>query len=254
MADVLNMNFLDFFGFKVSISKIDEIVDVVLLNQGITVVNTINPHSYVLSKTDYLFNSALNNSDILLPDGSGIIFAIRVLHGLKVKKVAGYDLFFTTMLKLNNISGSVFFLGSSNSVLNEIVSKAAIDFPLVRINTFSPPYKNEFSDDDLDSFVDKINEFNPDVVFVGMTAPKQEKVIENINQRINAKMISGIGAVFDFYTGRIKRPSQFWINMNLEWLIRLIGEPKRLWRRNFVSTPIFLMDVLKQAIKNKIKK
>lgn len=248
------MNFLNLFGLKVSTSKVDEIIDAALFDNKVTVVNTINPHSYVLSKTDCFFNSALNNSDVLVPDGSGIVFAVRVLHGHKIKKIAGYDLFSTTMLKLQNINGSVFFLGSSDFVLNEIVDKVAVDFPSVRVGTFSPPYKNEFSDDDFNFFVNEINKFNPDVVFVGMTAPKQEKVIEKINQRINAKMISGIGAVFDFYTGRIKRPSQFWINMNLEWLIRLIGEPKRLWRRNFVSTPIFVMDVLKQLLKNKLKK
>ena len=78
-----------------------------------------------------------------------------------------------------------------------------------------------------------------------MTAPKQEKwVYENQNQ-INANVITSIGAVFDFYAGTVKRSGAIWIKLGLEWLPRLLRDPKRLWKRNFISTPLFLWDVLK---------
>jgi N-acetylglucosaminyldiphosphoundecaprenol N-acetyl-beta-D-mannosaminyltransferase len=148
------------------------------------------------------------------------------------------------MKQLEQSNGSVFFLGSSNHVLDKIEERLSVQFPNVRVNLLSPAYKQEFSKSDLEYFANKINQANPDVVFVGLTAPKQEKLIHNIRLNINPNLISGIGAVFDFYAGTVKRPSKLWIKLHLEWLGRLSIEPKRLWRRNFISTPIFLKDML----------
>ena len=97
--------------------------------------------------------------------------------------------------------------------------------------------------------VSRINEFKPDVLFVGMTAPKQEKwVYENKNQ-LDAKVICSIGAVFDFYSETVKRPSKFWINLGLEWFIRLLHEPNHLWRRYLLYGPVFIYVVLKEKMK-----
>jgi N-acetylglucosaminyldiphosphoundecaprenol N-acetyl-beta-D-mannosaminyltransferase len=96
--------------------------------------------------------------------------------------------------------------------------------------------------------ISAINNFAPDILFVGMTAPKQEKWVYLNKSQINAKIICSIGAVFDFYSGNIKRPNQFWINLGLEWLIRFLKEPRRLFNRNFISTPLFLFYVLKAKL------
>ncbi len=94
-----------------------------------------------------------------------------------------------------------------------------------------------------------INGFKPDILFVGMTAPKQEKWVYVNKEQIEAKVIVSIGAVFDFFAGTVKRSGPIWIKLGLEWLPRLVKEPRRLWKRNFVSTPLFLWDVLKAKIK-----
>ena len=96
--------------------------------------------------------------------------------------------------------------------------------------------------------IDAVNAFRPDVLFVGMTAPKQEKWVAQHHADIDATVICSIGAVFDFFTGNVKRPGQFWQNMGLEWLPRLLGEPKRLFKRNFYSTPRFMWEVVKVII------
>ena len=92
--------------------------------------------------------------------------------------------------------------------------------------------------------VEAVNAFQPDYLFVGMTAPKQEKWVYENRNKLNATLICSIGAVFDFYAGTVQRSSQFWISLGLEWFPRLLREPKRLWRRNFISTPRFIIDVL----------
>lgn len=238
------MDKLNIFGYEVSSRPISELVEIALGSSPTTVVNTINPHSYVESKRDSHFSEALKKSDYLIPDGSGISLAARFIHSIELKKIAGTDLFLEAMKQLEASQGSVFFLGSSDEVLAKIKERLNVQFPSVTVHVLSPPFKPEFSQSDLDKFEKRINDTNPDVVFVGLTAPKQEKLIHKIKQNINPKLISGIGAVFDFYAGTIKRPNEFWIKLHLEWLGRLCSEPRRLWTRNFVSTPIFLKDML----------
>ena len=208
------------------------------------IINTINPHSYCVAKQDLQFKQALSSSDILLPDGVGIVFANRFLNGKQIKKIAGYDLFLFLMNKLNNESGSVFFLGASKETLEKIKSKSFQDYPNITFGSFSPPYKFEFSEKDSKIMCDEVNIFNPDVLFVGMTAPKQEKWVHLYKNKLNANIICSIGAVFDFYAGNVKRSSDIWISLGLEWLPRLIKEPRRLFYRNFVSTPKFILDIL----------
>jgi N-acetylglucosaminyldiphosphoundecaprenol N-acetyl-beta-D-mannosaminyltransferase len=208
------------------------------------IINTINPHSYCVSLDDNIFSEALKMSDILLPDGIGIVLAERLLNGNKIKKIAGYDLFNFLMKKLNNENGSVFFLGASQITLNKIKTKCEKEFPNVKFASYSPPYKDKFSDEDSNLMCTEVNKHKPDVLFVGMTAPKQEKWVYEFQTLLNAKTICSIGAVFDFYAGNIKRSSPFWISIGLEWLPRLIKEPKRLFKRNFISTPKFIVQVL----------
>ena len=208
------------------------------------IINTINPHSYCVAKQDFQFKQALSSSDILLPDGVGIVLAIRFLNGKQIKKIAGYDLFLFLMNKLNNESGSVFFLGASQETLNEIKIKCSIEYPNITFGGFSPPYKTTFSEEDSKIMCKEVNIHKPDVLFVGMTAPKQEKWVYAFKNHLEVKNICAVGAVFDFYAGNVNRSSVFWINLGLEWLPRLIKEPRRLFYRNFVSTPKFILDVL----------
>ena len=208
------------------------------------IINTINPHSYCVAKKDLLFKKALQESDILLPDGIGIIWGMKILGNQKIKKIAGFDIYNYLMMYLNKKKGSCFFLGSSKETLSLIEKKTSKDFPNVTVDTFSPPFKNLFSDIENKTMCDKINKSNADILFVGMTAPKQEKWVYENKNKINVKIICSIGAVFDFYSGAKHRPSKFWINLGLEWFIRFLKEPKRLARRNFISTPKFIFEVL----------
>ena len=96
-----------------------------------------------------------------------------------------------------------------------------------------------------------INEYKPDVLFIAMTAPKQEKWLNKHKDHIDVNIICSIGAVFDFYAGTVERSSQFFIDHHIEWLERLFREPKRLWRRSFISTPLFLWDMLLYKLKIK---
>ena len=212
--------------------------------KSLRVISTLNPHSYCVSKKDKEFEDALKASDILLPDGVGIVWAEKILNKNRIHKIAGFDVFIFLMHKLNKKKGSCFFLGASKSTLIKIKEKAAVEYPDVNIHYYSPPYKSQFSHADSITMCEKVNTVKPDMLFVGMTAPKQEKWVNAFKDQLDVNIICSIGAVFDFYAGNISRPSQFWISIGLEWLPRFIKEPKRLARRNLVSTPKFLVEIL----------
>ncbi len=207
------------------------------------IINTINPHSYCVSKNDPLFQKALMNSDVLLPDGSGIVLASKILFKKSIKKIAGADIHTHLLNHAHTNSKKVFYLGASQKTLELITKRLKREFSNIQVSSYSPPYKTEFSGADTKCMIDKVNDFNPDILFVGMTAPKQEKWVEINKKELKPTVIVSIGAVFDFYAGTIERSSPFWINLGLEWLPRLIKEPKRLWRRNFISTPLFLLSL-----------
>jgi N-acetylglucosaminyldiphosphoundecaprenol N-acetyl-beta-D-mannosaminyltransferase len=210
----------------------------------------LNPHSYVVSLDDENYHLALKDADWLIPDGVGVVFASRVLYGRISERVTGWDIFLGLHERLDEIGGfSVFFLGSTEDTLALISERMAKEFPKIRVaGTYSPPFKSDYTQTDLDVMISAINKVKPDVLWIGMTAPKQEKWIFNNKHQIKVKFAGAIGAVFDFYTGRIKRSHPLFQKLGLEWLPRLMQEPRRLWRRMFISAPIFVFHVLRERM------
>lgn len=213
------------------------------------IINTLNAHSYIVSKKDSYFRRALKDSDILIPDGSGIVLAARYLCKKSIKKVSGSDLHKFLLKITNNNHGKVFYLGSSQSNLEKIEIKTKHEFPNIKLESYSPPFKNEFSEEENNLIIDKINCFGPDILFIGMTAPKQEKWLYQNKDRLNFRVAASVGAVFNFYSGAIKRPNKFLRKLIGESLSRFIKEPRRLWKRSFISIPLFLIEIMKFKLK-----
>ena len=207
------------------------------------IINTLNPHSYVVAKKDLAFSSALKGSDLLVADGAGTVLGIKHTHNIDIHRIAGFDVFRMLMTQANELNQKVFFLGASQETLDAIASKVSQEFPNARVASFSPPFAVNFTEADNLLMKQAVNSFAPDFLFIGMTAPKQEKWLNANKDELNFKVASCIGAVFDFYAGNVIRPSIIWQKLSLEWFVRLIAEPKRLWRRTFISAPIFIWDV-----------
>ena len=141
----------------------------------------------------------------------------------------------------------VMFMGSSEKVLGMIREKAKVVYPHVEVVTYSPPYKPEFTEEDNAAIIKAINDANPDLLWIGMTAPKQEKWAYSHWGELDIHCHCGtIGAVFDFFAGTAKRAPKWWQEHSLEWLYRLIIEPKRMWRRYIIGNALFLWNVWKE--------
>ena len=203
----------------------------------------LNPHSYAVALQDAPFRAALTGATWLVPDGVGVVFASRLLDGTIATRLTGSDVFLTLTGKLQALGGKrVFLLGSSEATLQLIRNRMAIEFPAVCIaGTCSPPFRESFTASEVDSMIDQINHSQADVLWVAMTAPKQEKWLHAHQHRLNVGFAAAIGAVFDFYAGNVKRSSPIFQRLGFEWLPRLLQEPKRLWRRTLVSAPVFLL-------------
>jgi N-acetylglucosaminyldiphosphoundecaprenol N-acetyl-beta-D-mannosaminyltransferase len=214
-----------------------------------TLIICLNAHSFNILQNDKSYQYALNESQVILPDGIAIVYALRFLIGIKLEKISGHTLFYYEMEKLKKNSGKCFFLGSSESTNFLIKTRISREYPNISVNSFSPPFKKEFNEEDNQMMIRKVNAFHPDVLFIGMTAPKQEKWAAAHYDDLNAKHICCIGAVFDFYAETRKRAPNWIINLGFEWLHRLISEPKRLWKRYLFGNPTFIALILMEKLK-----
>ena len=252
---------------------------------GKVLINTINAHSYNTAQRDALFAESLtpNPAPIgegsgdgcvryLIPDGASIVKVCQWLKAVSqpAERIAGWDLFSLEMDRLNRKSEKFLnepndkaerkvenenfparlkgmFMGSSERVLALIRERAAKVYPNLEVVTYSPPYKPEFSEEDNQAIIHAINAANPDLLWIGMTAPKQEKWAYSHWDELNIHCHVGtIGAVFDFFAGTAKRAPQWWQDHSLEWLYRLCTEPRRMWRRYVIGNPLFLWNILKE--------
>lgn len=238
---------------------------------GKVLINTINAHSFNTALKDKVFAEALSTIEngklrieneegyvkYLIPDGVSIVKACRWLKTKSQPKerIAGWDLFVFEMQRQNERGKMreekcrVMFMGSSNKVLSSIRERAAVDYPDLEVVTYSPPYKPEFLDEDNKAMIQAINNANPDLLWIGMTAPKQEKWAYLHWKELDIHCHVGtIGAVFDFYAGTVKRAPLWWQEHSMEWFYRLLSEPKRMWRRYVIGNTLFLWNILKEKL------
>lgn len=216
---------------------------------GKILINTINAHSYNTALKDPLFAEALQKGDALIPDGTSIVMACKWLKAKSQPKerITGWDLFCIEMKKLNKEGGKCFFMGSSQEVLGLIKEKAKTIYPNIIVETYSPPFKPEFNSEENKAIIDAINKAQPDLLWIGMTAPKQEKWVYTHWQELTINCHVGtIGAVFDFFAGTIQRAPIWWQDHSLEWLYRLIKEPRRMWRRYIIGNTLFIFNIIKE--------
>lgn len=197
---------------------------------GQTVVHTISPNSYGISTRDSEFLSALKAADILTLDGEYFGLAAIFLQHTAIRRQNGPANFRCFMKKANEENARVFFLGASENTLEKIKKRCAKDYPNVTVGTYSPPYKARFSPEENRMMIAGINEFKPQLLCVGMTAPKQEKWVFEHAESLDANVIITIGQVFDWYAGTMEEPAPIWTRLHLLWLIRTIKRPEILKR------------------------
>jgi N-acetylglucosaminyldiphosphoundecaprenol N-acetyl-beta-D-mannosaminyltransferase len=211
-------------------------------------VTITNPHSVMLCRRDRQMFEATSRAGLTLPDGVGIILAAQLLGYLHNGRVTGPIL----MLKLCDRGRQKgyrhFFYGGAQGVAKRLAERFSRVYPGLQVaGTYCPPFR-PISDKEDEQIVGMINGTKPDIVWVGLGAPKQEKWMADHLGKIRATAMIGVGAAFDFNSGNVKWAPHWMRKCGLEWAYRLSKEPKRMWRRN-LDSPSFLSKVVYQRLR-----
>ncbi len=212
-----------------------------------------NSHMIIEAHDDPEFARVVNNADIVTPDGMPLVILLRILYGKKQPRVAGMDILPDLILLAARMKLSVFFYGSTDKSLRKIIARASSEYPeLIISGTIAPPFGNIPSEIIKEHFIE-IREKDPDIIFVVLGCPKQEKLMAEMSGQVNGIMI-GIGGAVPVFTREVKRAPAWMQKISLEWLFRLIQEPGRLWKRYFYTNSKFVFLAIKEVFSNKISK
>lgn len=198
-----------------------------------------NVHMVVEGYKDMEFQQVINRANIVAPDGRPISLFLNYFNNARQERVCGMDMF-PDLLRQAEVSGaSVYFYGTTDKLLSRVVQKARQDFPLLTISGFySPPFRH-ISDEENSDIIDRIMNTSPDLIFVSLGCPKQEKWMAKNRDKMNACLL-GVGQAFNTYAGVEKRLPEWMRNLSMEWMYRLYLEPQRLWKRYFLTNSYFL--------------
>ncbi|HEU4660985.1 MAG TPA: WecB/TagA/CpsF family glycosyltransferase [Pseudolabrys sp.] len=198
-------------------------------------------HSIMLARDDSAHRKALRHSDMILPDGTPLVWLSKLRGEKQIERVCGPDL----MLRLLAFSAKRgwrhYFYGGSEGVAQKLAQQAAALCPgIIIAGTDCPPFR-PLSDEEKRTAIERINDAAPDILWVGLGCPKQERWMFESLPKLDGVVAIGVGAAFDFHSGRVKRAPPWMRSNGLEWLYRFLSEPRRLWRRYVYLAPRFLV-------------
>lgn len=203
-------------------------------------ISATGAHGIITAKKDYSFKNILNSFYINLPDGMPSVWIGRLKGAKEMERCYGPDFFKETMKATADKNIRHYFCGGQEGVaeeLKESVGKKFNNFNIV--GTYSPPFR-EMTDDEMNKLAEAINSKGTNIVWIGLSTPKQEKFAYKLSKFAKVNFICTVGAAFDFHTGKVKQAPAILQKMGLEWFFRLLMEPKRLWKRYFEIVPLFI--------------
>lgn len=204
-------------------------------------------HGVMESQRDPRLKQIHNAAGMATPDGMPMVWVNRLRGNAHVSRVYGPDLMLQ-ILSLSLTRGwKHYFYGGAEGVADLLARKMQTRFPGLQVaGTFSPPFRALTDDEDRD-ITHRINSSDPDIVWVGLSTPKQEYWMHRHLGRIHSPVMIGVGAAFDFHAG-LKAQAPPWMQtIGMEWFYRLLSEPKRLWKRYLMNNPLFLWYMLQQS-------
>jgi N-acetylglucosaminyldiphosphoundecaprenol N-acetyl-beta-D-mannosaminyltransferase len=200
-------------------------------------------HGIMESQKDSALRDIHNASGLTVPDGMPLVWLGRRAGATWMDRVYGPDLLLKVLETGLDAGWRHYFYGGASGVPDELVDRLATRYPgLQSVGVWSPPFR-ELTEVEIREVAERINGAQPDVVWVGLSTPKQEKWMARIRPLLAAPVLVGVGAAFDMHSGRLKQAPRWMQERGLEWLYRLLREPRRLWRRYLSNNPRFMWAV-----------
>ena len=192
-----------------------------------------------------------NNSGLTTPDGMPIVWLLKLMGHKHVSRVYGPDLMLAVCEYGISRNYRHFLYGSAPETLDLLSQRLQQEFPGIQItSSFAPPFRPLTEEEDQD-VIQRINQSGADIVWVGIGSPKQERWMAQHIHKTHAKVMLGVGAAFDFHAGTKQQAPKWMQRSGLEWLFRLMTEPRRLWKRYLVSNTLFIVLILAQLLRIK---
>ena len=207
-----------------------------------TYVVTANAEIVMYAKENVSYFNIITKADYIVPDGIGVVKGAQILKKEIKERVPGIELMVDLLKIANKFNQKVYFYGAKNEVIEKMIKRIKSDYPNINIVGYSNGYIND-SDNKI---TDEIINLEPDYVFVAKGAPLQDEWINKVIQKTDKGLFMGVGGSFDVLAGEVKRAPEIWQKLNLEWLYRIAGDPKR-WKRS-MALPKFVIEVLKLRI------
>ncbi|WP_354699242.1 N-acetylglucosaminyldiphosphoundecaprenol N-acetyl-beta-D-mannosaminyltransferase [Paraconexibacter sp. AEG42_29] len=222
-------------------------IDATIATEGRGYVCVAAVHTVMVCQEDEELREAVMNSDLIVPDGQPIVWAMNALGNKLSSRVYGPELMARYCERSADTGARIFLYGGANQgALVQLALNLRRRYPGVRIvGGYSPPYRS-LSDEEEDAVVNEINASGADVVWVGIGVPKQEKWMAAMRDRLTAPVLVGVGAAFDFHAGRVAQAPDWMQRAGMEWAFRLSREPRRLWKRYAMYNPKFVFGFLRQ--------
>lgn len=203
-------------------------------------VSATGAHGLITAYNDANFKKVLDYFFMNLPDGMPGVWIGRLKGAKEMRRCYGPDFFKEVMIESSKKNIKHYFCGGKEGIAEQLQKGCAKKFGDSNIvGTFSPPFR-EMSDEELDKLAQTINSLNVDIVWIGLSTPKQERFAFRLSKFTRVHFIITVGAAFDFHTGNVTQAPKFVQNIGMEWFFRLIVEPKRLWKRYFEIVPLFI--------------
>ncbi|WP_457670480.1 WecB/TagA/CpsF family glycosyltransferase [Thiolapillus sp.] len=200
-------------------------------------------HGLHCAMEDPGFKAILDQAELFVPDGIAPVWIAKRLGKKASGRVTGADLMRGFFERADSKGYSSFFFGDTDETLEKLKQTLESNYPGHRIaGQCSPPFR-EHSAEEKQAMIDRINQARPDVLWVGLGLPKQERWIAENHHKLNVPVAIGVGAAFGFHSGRIKRVPEWIGNAGFEWVWRFLAEPGKLWRRDVIDGPRFLFTI-----------
>jgi N-acetylglucosaminyldiphosphoundecaprenol N-acetyl-beta-D-mannosaminyltransferase len=202
------------------------------------VVGVVNAAKLVNMRRDSLLRDSVLQSDLILADGASVVWASRLLRRPLPERIAGIDLFEELLRLGNERSYSVYLLGASPQVLERVRQEIGTRFPNVRIAGARDGY---FPAEASEEVAEEIRAARPDMLFLGITSPKKEVFLGSFGHLLDIPVCHGVGGSFDVLAGKVRRAPQSWQQLGMEWMYRVLQEPRRMWKRYLVTNTLFIL-------------
>ena len=239
----------ELFGLELDALTMSEAVavcDRAVATRHPSVIGVVNAAKIVKMRSDALLRDSLLTCDLILADGQAVVWASRLLGSPVPERVAGIDLFEQLLRNANAKRRSVYLLGARPDVLDALQARIRTRFPGVRIAGAHDGY---FGEEAAEQIAADIRRAEPDMLFLGMSSPKKETFLARYGATLGVPLMHGVGGSFDVLAGITKRAPVRWQRLGLEWLYRLLQEPRRMWRRYLVTNTAFVCLIVRERIR-----